>query len=284
MSLNIPDYASSFAKIKQLHLLPLGLSVLMGILLGLVGGGGSILTVPILVYVAGIEPVKATAYSLFVVGITSFAGSIDYYRRRLVELKTAIIFSLPSLVAVYLTRLLIIPAIPNVLFQAYDFPVTKGTLLLLLFALLMLGAAYSMITSKCDVEWENQTYSLYTVNFLLVAVEGAVVGLLTGLVGAGGGFLIIPALVILAKLPMKLAVGTSLVIIMLKSLVGFIGDIQTGMSIDWSFLLSFTGLSVAGIFIGSYFSRLIDACKLRRLFGWLVVVMATFMLIRELWH
>jgi uncharacterized membrane protein YfcA len=152
---------------------------------------------------------------------------------------------------------------------------------MVLFALLMLSAAYSMITSKCDVEWESEKKEL-KFNYPLILIEGLVVGALTGLVGAGGGFLIIPALVILAKLPMKLAVGTSLVIIAVKSLIGFTGDIQAGMNIDWKFLLLFAFITIVGIFAGGYFSRKVDACKLRHGFGWFVIVMAAFILVKEL--
>jgi uncharacterized protein len=257
------------------------LSAIIGIMLGMMGGGGSILTVPVLVYSAGIDPVHATAYSLFIVGITALVGSADYYKRKLVDIKTAIFFSIPSLIAVYMTRLFIMPAIPEIIFSTETFTLTKGVALMLLFALLMLAAAYSMITSKCDMEWEQEK-KLLKFNYPLILIEGLVVGMLTGLVGAGGGFLIIPALVVLAKLPMKLAVGTSLVIIAVKSLIGFTGDIQAGLAIDWKFLLLFTAITIAGIFAGSYFSKLVDACKLRHSFGWFVIVMAVFILVKEL--
>jgi hypothetical protein len=274
--------AVTFAGKKvSMYLMAFFLAALIGIMLGMVGGGGSILTVPVLVYAAGIDPVHATAYSLFIVGATALVGSIDYYQRKLVELKTAIVFSVPSLIAVYLTRLFIMPAIPDTIFHAGDFQLTKNMALMLLFALLMIGAAYSMITSRCDVDWETQqTATGY--NYPLILVEGAVVGVLTGLVGAGGGFLIIPALVLLAKLPMKLAVGTSLVIIAIKSLVGFAGDLQAGLHMEWNFLLLFTGITLVGIFAGGYFSRLIDACRLRRGFGWFVVIMAVFIIVKEI--
>jgi len=257
------------------------LAAVIGIMLGMVGGGGSILTVPVLVYSAGIDPVHATAYSLFIVGITALVGSFDYYKRNLVDFKTAIVFSIPSLITVYLTRLFIMPVIPDVIFSTGSYILTKDVGLMILFALLMLAAAYSMITSKCDVEWESDTKQL-KFNYPLILIEGAVVGILTGLVGAGGGFLIIPALVILAKLPMKLAVGTSLVIIAVKSLIGFTGDIQAGLVIDWKFLMLFAGITIVGIFAGGYFSRLVDACKLRHGFGWFVIVMAAFILVKEL--
>ncbi len=256
------------------------LASLIGIMLGMVGGGGSILTVPVLVYAADISPVMATGYSLFIVGITALVGSFDYAKRQLVSYKTAFYFSIPSLIAVYLTRLWLMPAIPESLFTIANFEVTKDIFLMLLFALLMLAASYSMITSDCDVKWEVEKQE-QSFNYPLILIEGAVVGVLTGLVGAGGGFLIIPALVLFSKLPMKMAVGTSLVIIAVKSLIGFGGDLQAGINIDWKFLGVFSAITITGIFIGGYFSKKIDACKLRKGFGWFVIAMALFILVKE---
>lgn len=252
------------------------LAFIIGTTLGLVGGGGSILTVPVLVYIAGIEPVAATAYSLFIVGITSLVGSIDYASRKLIDYKTALFFAVPSFIAVYITRLYIMPALP-----AYFLGIEKGFAIMILFALLMIGAAYSMITSKCDVQWEEETKAI-SYNVPLILIEGMVVGVLTGLVGAGGGFLIIPALVLLARLPMKLAVGTSLLIIAAKSLIGFVGDIQAGVAIQWNYLLLFAAITIAGIFAGGFLSRKINPCQLRHGFGWFVVVMSLFILVKEI--
>ena len=256
------------------------LAALIGIMLGLVGGGGSILTVPALVYAAKIDPVKATGYSLFIVGITALVGSFDYAKRKLVSYKTAIFFSIPSLIAVYLTRLYLLPAIPDSIVSLGSLEVTKGVFLMILFALLMLAASYSMITTKCDISWESEKVALHF-NYPMILLEGAVVGILTGLVGAGGGFLIIPALVLLSKLPMKMAVGTSLVIIAVKSLIGFGGDLQAGLQADWHFLGIFSTITIGGIFIGGYFSKKIDACKLRKGFGIFVVIMALVILLKE---
>ena len=196
-------------------------SVLIGVSLGLIGSGGSILTVPVLVYLFSVDAVAATAYSLFIVGFTAAMGSMEYFRKGMVNVKTAIVFGIPSIIAVFLTRAYIVPAIPKVVFSIGDFVVTKSILLLLLFAVLMVFSAYSMIkksTVKSDVEGPQKF------NYPVILLEGAVVGVITGLVGAGGGFLIIPALVLLSKLPMKEAVGTSLVIIAAKSLIGFFGE------------------------------------------------------------
>jgi uncharacterized membrane protein YfcA len=243
------------------------------------GGGGSILTVPILVYLLGINPVLATAYSLFVVGLTSLAGSFSFMKKGLVNYKTALVFAVPSFIAVYLTRQLLIPAIPATLFTVGDFVLTKNVAIMLFFALIMLAAALSMIRNKRKRASDHDGEIQY--NFPMIALEGAVVGILTGIVGAGGGFLIIPALVLFARLPMKMAVGTSLLIIAAKSLIGFLGDIGN-QPIDWPFILLFTGLSLIGILIGSWLSTKIDGKHLKKGFGWFVLLMAIYILSKEL--
>ena len=259
-------------------------AVVIGFTLGLIGGGGSILTVPVLVYLVGIKSVLSTAYSLFVVGAASLVGSITYMRRGLVSYPTALVFAIPSFMAVYVTRRWLLPAIPSPLAQwnwpgGADFLLTKETAIMLFFALIMVAAAASMIrTSKLSAPSSKDEVHY---NYLMIVVEGVVVGILTGLVGAGGGFLIIPALVILAKLPMKLAIGTSLLIIAAKSLIGFMGDVGR-QPIDWTFLLIFTASSILGIFIGTYASRYVAADKLKVGFGWLVLVMAAYILSSEL--
>lgn len=252
-------------------------AVLIGVSLGLIGGGGSILTLPVLVYLLGINPVLSTAYSLFVVGSTSLVGSVSYMKKGLVSYKTAIIFAIPSLIAVFLTRKYLIPLVPDELFTLGDFMVTKDIAIMVFFALVMLVASYSMIRDNREDADENQEPKY---NIPLIAVEGVLVGVLTGIVGAGGGFLIIPALVLLAKLPMKMAVGTSLLIIAAKSLVGFLGDVAN-QPIDWAFLLQFTGLSIVGIFAGTYISRYVPGAKLKKSFGWFVLLMGIYIIGKE---
>lgn len=254
-------------------------SVLIGISLGLIGGGGSILTVPVLVYLFGIEPVLATAYSLFIVGSTSLVGAVPKYKQGLLHLKTAVIFGAPAIAAVYATRKFIVPAIPQEVFSIGTLVITKPLLLMLLFAVLMVFASYSMIKGKN--EEENNDTGPMKFNYPMILLEGTVVGILTGLVGAGGGFLIIPALVLLSKLPMKLAVGTSLLIIAAKSLIGFLGDLGH-QSIDWRLLLSVTALAVGGIFIGNWLSHKVSGDKLKKAFGWFVLVMGIYIIIKEL--
>lgn len=259
-------------------LIGFGVAILIGVSLGLIGGGGSILTVPVLVYILGVNPVLATAYSLFVVGSTSLVGAVTYMKKGLVNYKTAFVFAIPSFIAVFLTRKFLVPALPDPLVTIGDAIITKNIGIMVFFAIIMLAASYSMIKGKKgSVGLEEEM----RFNFPMIAVEGLVVGVITGIVGAGGGFLIIPALVLFAKLPMKLAVGTSLLIIAAKSLIGFLGDIST-QTIDWQLLLTFTLLSIVGIFIGSALSKKINEQALKTGFGWFVLVMGIYIITKEL--
>ena len=254
-------------------------AILIGISLGLIGGGGSILTVPVLVYILGVNPVLATAYSLFVVGSTSLVGAATYMKKGLVNNKTALVFAVPSFIAVFLTRKFLVPALPDPLFTLGEAIITKNIGIMVFFALIMLAASYSMIFAKKCVDCDEDEPVVF--NFPMIALEGSVVGVITGIVGAGGGFLIIPALVLLAKLPMKMAVGTSLLIIAAKSLIGFLGDLST-QTIDWQLLLIFTALSIVGIFIGSALSKKINEDILKTGFGWFVLAMGIFIITKEL--
>jgi uncharacterized membrane protein YfcA len=254
-------------------------AIVIGISLGLIGGGGSILTVPVLVYILGVNPVLATAYSLFVVGSTSLVGAVTYMKKGLVNYKTTLVFAVPSFIAVFLTRKFLVPALPDPLFTLGEAIITKNIGIMVFFALIMLAASYSMITAKKCVDCNEDDPVVF--NFPMIALEGSVVGVITGIVGAGGGFLIIPALVLLAKLPMKMAVGTSLLIIAAKSLIGFLGDLST-QTIDWQLLLIFTALSIVGIFIGSALSKKINEKVLKTGFGWFVLIMGIYIITKEL--
>lgn len=254
-------------------------AVLIGVSLGLIGGGGSILTVPVLVYILGVDPILATAYSLFVVGITSLVGAGAFMKKRLVDYHTAVVFAIPSFIVVFLTRKFLMPALPEPLFSSGELLVSKSVAIMVFFALIMLAASISMIRNKKTVVAVKNRGGRF--NIPKIALEGSVVGLITGVVGAGGGFLIIPALVLLARLPMKMAVGTSLLIIAAKSLIGFLGDVTT-QAIDWNMLLAFTGLSVLGIFIGSALSKKIDENALKTGFGWFVLMMGFYIIAKEL--
>lgn len=262
----------------SLQLAGFSASILIGVSLGLIGGGGSILTLPVLVYLLGFNPLTSTAYSLFVVGATSLVGSVNYMRQQQVNYKAAILFSLPSFVAVYLTRNYLIPAISDPVFAVDTFVLSKSVAIMVFFALVMLAASVSMIRDKDAL---NQPCTRgFHFNLPMIVFDGVGVGLLTGIVGAGGGFLIIPALVLLVRLPMKMAVGTSLLIIAANTLLGFWGSTDN-LLIDWPFLLKFTSLSVLGILLGTYLSRFIPGQKLKKAFGWFVLVMGMYIISRE---
>lgn len=252
-------------------------ALLVGVVLGLIGGGGSILTVPILVYLFFLNPITATAYSLFTVGTTALVGAIRNSFNNLVDFKTAIIFAGPAFIAVFLTRRFLIPSVPDIIFQANGKILSKEMAIMLLFATIMLLAAITMIRNKRP-EPEPNTKISY--NYPIIFVQGIFLGLVTGSIGAGGGFLIIPALVLLAKLPMKKAVATSLLIIAINSLLGFTGDI-INLDIDWSFVLAFTGISVVGIFVGIWLNNFIDGKKLKKAFGWFVLAMGIYIFLKE---
>lgn len=252
-------------------------SAFIGISLGLVGGGGSILTVPVLVYLFGINSVLATAYSLFIVGVTSLAGTLPFFKRDLIDIRAALIFSGPSMVSVFLARKFLLPSLPDSFF-VFNMTITKESVIMVVFAFMMIAVSYSMI-SKPFID--TDTVRIPKTQYWIFAIEGLVVGSVTGLVGAGGGFLIIPALVIYAGLPMKTAVGTSLIIIAIKSLFGFLGDVSN-MDINWGFILVFSFISIIGIFIGAMMSNRFPLKVLPKVFGWMVLGVAIYILIREL--
>ena len=257
-------------------------AVLMGLSLGLIGGGGSILTLPILVYLFSIDTVLATAYSLFIVGLTALVGSVSHIRMGNIHWRTALVFGIPSILAVFLTRAYLVKALPDPLFSLGDTAISKSLGMLIFFALLMVAAAYSMIRKSRPSEQPPTNNQQPTFTYPLILGEGVVVGTITGLVGAGGGFLIIPALVLLAKLPMKQAVGTSLIIIAAKSLIGFTGDLKGNELIDWNFLMIFSAIAIVGIIAGSLLSERIPNEKLKPAFGWFVLVMGVYIITREL--
>ncbi len=250
-------------------------SALIGISLGVIGGGGSILTVPVLVYLFGLSATTSTSYSLFIVGLTALVGSFSYFRRSEVDLRVAVSFGAPSILAVYLTRSLVMPRLPDQIGG-----LKRDTLLLILFAILMILASAGMIRPQKVAPQESVAGS----PGWIVLAEGLGVGFLTGLLGAGGGFLIIPVLVLLARLPMKTAIGTSLVIIAFKSLIGFGGDLQRAAAIDWGLLLTISGIAILGIAIGTWLSRRVSGEKLKPAFGFFVLVLGTLLILKEtLW-
>lgn len=270
-------FSKTIISLETFNILGVIGALVIGVVLGITGGGGSILTVPILVYLLGVMPITATAYSLFIVGITALFGTFRNMMKRMIDFRVAFVFSIPAFIAVYLTRKLIIQSIPTIIFTVQDFVLTKDLAIMIFFAFIMFFSAISMIRIRKNIAVKQ----VREFNYFIIIIEGFVVGILTGLVGAGGGFLIIPALVLFANLPMKRAVATSLMIISIKSLIGFIGDIGN-IEIDWEFLLMFSILSIVGIIIGIYLSNFIDGKKIKKAFGWFVLVMAIYILIKEI--
>jgi len=250
-------------------------SILIGISLGLIGSGGSILTVPVLVYLFHINPLLATTYSLCVVGASSIAGVISRLKQKLVDIKTIIVFGIPSVIGVFIARKFFLPNIPESIHLGNNI-VSKSNFIMLFFASLMLVSALSMILGKNKKEVEG----MMPVYGLALMMVGLGEGMLTGIVGAGGGFLIIPALVILGKLPMKKAIASSIFIISIKSIVGFVGDL-THTIIDWKFLITIVLLATLGIIIGNYLNKKIDGAKLKKGFGWFVLAMACVIFIEQ---
>ena len=254
-------------------------ALLIGVVLGLIGGGGSILTVPVLVYLLSVNPVTATAYSLFVVGSSSLVGAIKNFRRGRVKFRTAIAFAIPAFIAVFCTRKFLLPWIPVQIFSVGNFTLTKGTAIMLFFGVLMVAASLSMIIGSREENLPSEVKA--GPNYALLMPLGLLTGLVTGLVGAGGGFIIIPILVLLAGLPMKTAVGTSLFIISINSLIGFLGDLGH-QDIDWIFLLLFTVLAIGGIYIGFFFGRFINGARLKKGFGWFILCMGVYIFWKEI--
>ncbi|MEN3325169.1 sulfite exporter TauE/SafE family protein [Mariniflexile soesokkakense] len=248
---------------------------LIGVVLGIIGGGGSILTVPLLVYLLGYNPVVATAYSLFVVGTSSVVGVIQKHQKKLVDFKTGLAFSFPSFLAVYLTRRFLVPNIPDEIFNSNGFIITKEIAIMVFFSLVMFAASISMIKNKhklTTVFIKQPYYKTFT--------QGLIIGGITGIIGAGGGFLYVPALVLWAGLSMKNAVGTSLVIISINSIIGFLGDLHN-LNTDWVFLLIFSFLTISGVLLGGYLSKYISNKKLKKGFGWFILIMAIYIITKE---
>jgi uncharacterized protein len=254
-------------------------AILIGISLGLVGSGGSILTVPVLVYLMSVDPLLATTSSLFIVGFTSLIGGIRAYTKKQLDYRAVTEFGFPSVLSIFITRHNLLPAIPDIIFTTGGITVTKNMLLMLIFAVLMLLASWSMIRSRDSIKLVKAKEGGARVFPLMIF--GLLIGVVTGLLGAGGGFLIIPTLVLFLGLDMKTAVGTSLLIIAINSLFGFLFSLNH-FSFNWILLLSFTALSAAGLFIGSHFSDKISPATLKKGFGWFILFMGIFVIVREL--
>ncbi|CAM2922737.1 hypothetical protein SAMN05444143_10782 [Flavobacterium succinicans] len=251
-------------------------SIIIGLSLGLIGGGGSILTIPILVYLFKINPELATSYSLFIVGLSSLFGCFSHYRMGHLKIKAALYFAVPSVVSILIIREVIFPKIASTLFSIASYQVSKDFLIMIVFSVLMILAAVSMIRKNLP------EITATTTNYSQLSFIGFIVGIITGFLGAGGGFLIIPALLFFANLPMKQAVGTSLLIIFINSAIGFAGDVYIGTPINYAFLLTIAAMAFIGILIGTRLSKKIDGTKLKPLFGWFILVMGIYIISKEL--
>jgi uncharacterized membrane protein YfcA len=252
-------------------------SLLIGVSLGLIGAGGSILTLPVLVYLFRMPPGIATSYSLFVVGATSLVGAVTNYMKGFVHLRTAFIFAFFSIASTVFTRTILLSAIPDQLFSIGDLVITKDLLIVSAFAILMILASVFMLRPA------RQAITAGTMpekKIYAISAYGLLVGLVTGFLGAGGGFLLIPALVFFFRMSIRQAIGTSLLIIALNSLSGFVGDTMMQV-IDWQLLLIVTSLAITGLIIGHLISMNIRGEKLRKAFGWFVLVMGIYILLKE---
>ncbi|CAN5461858.1 sulfite exporter TauE/SafE family protein [soil metagenome] len=244
--------------------LTVGLAVFVGIALGLLGGGGSILTVPLLAYVAGMDAKAAIATSLLVVGVTSAVGAISHARAGRVQWRTGLIFGAAGMAGAYLGGVV-----------ARFIP---GTVLLIGFAVMMIATAIAMLRGRKNIAETAETQRIPLAKIL---AEGLVVGLVTGLVGAGGGFLVVPALALLGGLPMPIAVGTSLIVIAMKSFAGLAGYLSS-VHIDWTLALMVTAAAVVGALIGARLTAMVNPDSLRKAFGWFVLAMSSVILAQEI--
>jgi uncharacterized membrane protein YfcA len=253
-------------------------ALLIGIFLGLIGGGGSILTIPVLVYLFGIPPSLATGYSLFIVGCSSLAGAWKNYRRNNINLRAAFYFGITSIITVLLIRKLLLPIIPEQLFRLGSFYVTKSLATMVLFAVIMIIAALHMIRKE---NLPSETSKHPNILLTKALVRGVEVGILTGLLGAGGGFIIIPVLIFSFHLSMKKAIGTSLLIIAMNALSGFASDLFH-QEFNWALLIPVTVIAITGTFIGRKLGEKVPGEKLKRGFGWFVLIMGIYIIIHEI--
>ena len=208
--------------------------------------------------------------------MTAMAGAYRHYRLGNLQIKSAMFFAIPSVASLLLVRKFLVPRIPEQLGSICSVDVTKDRLIMVVFALLMMAASMSMIRKTKQVEVATIP------DIPQLVLIGLLVGLVTGFLGAGGGFLIIPALIFFAGLPMKQAVGTSLLIIFINSLIGFSGDVLNGLDINYPLVLSVSAIAIAGMFVGTALSKKIDGAKLKPAFGWFVLVMGIYIVIKEL--
>lgn len=256
-------------------------AILIGLSLGTLGAGGAILTIPVFVYVLKVNGLDAITCSLFVVCLSSFTTAIQYFRTKQIHIRAIVSFGIPSVISVWVFRGFVLPAIPDPLFTLDNYIISKAGGLLIVFALLMFVVAYKML-SKNVVEARSTDKQLnQNLSFVL---HGLSVGAITGLLGAGGGFLIVPALVLLLDLEFKIAVGSSLCIIFLNTAMGILATTELLYHLDWKLLSSFTLVTISSSYYGSQIAHKYSSQKLKRLFGFVLIFVACFMLYEEVLH
>lgn len=248
----------------------------VGVLLGMMGSGGSILSVPILVYLFSLDVVVASSYALFTVGTTSLIGTVLKHRDRVVDLSTVLQFGLPSLLATFCTRKWIVCNLPDVLFMYGSVPITRRAILLSVFAMVIMISSTMVIRGSQSGARESAA----SPNPLALILGGLGVGVLSGLAGIGGGFLILPTIVLFAGLRFTAAVGSALPIIAMNSLVGFVGGLSSH-SVDWIFLISISTLAAFGIFLGDIFTSRFSPHILKRVFGWSAFLLGVWIMLEE---
>jgi len=255
-------------------------SFFMGTVLSFLGAGGSILTLPILVYLFQIDIIQATTYSLLLVGLTAVFGCVASFKDKLIDFKTGIIFGIPSIIGVVLARKVVLPFLPDQILVG-NFILEKSFLIMILFAVLMLVSSSLMIRDRKPVLSKTNDKNAYERNIIII-LEGLIVGQLTGFVGAGGGFLIIPALVLLTGLSMNIAVATSLFIIAIKSLMGYLSDVIDGFQTDWMFVFYVCLFTLVGVFFGRILSKKVSDKQTKKLFGYMKLIISFIIRIEQL--
>jgi uncharacterized protein len=253
-------------------------SLFVGLSLGMIGAGGSILTVPVFIFVLKIDPLTSSIYSMFIVGISSLAGGIRSIFHKLVDIKTMIVFGIPSVTGVLVARKFIFPSIPDQLFSIGGFIVSKKILFMICISTLMFFAAVKMLKAASPKTETLPSVTHVKTGFLIT--QGFLVGIITGLFGIGGGFLIVPALYFWTHLPMKKAVGTTLLIIAMNSLFSFSTSYSESL-INWSLLLRFSLGAIIGILIGTRIAEKIPSDYLKKMFGWFVMAISFYIVFKQ---
>ena len=253
-------------------------SLFVGLSLGMIGAGGSILTVPVFIFILKIDPLTSSIYSMFVVGISSLAGGIKSIFHKLVDIKTMFVFGIPSVTGVLVARNFIFPSIPDQIFSLGGFVVSKKILFMFCISTLMFFAAVKMLQAASSKRETTRDEPHVKPGFLII--QGLIVGIITGLFGIGGGFLIVPALYFWTHLPMKKAVGTTLLIIAMNSLFSF-STCYAASVINWSLLIRFSLGAIIGIFIGTRIAEKISGDYLKKIFGWFVMAISFYIVIKQ---